>query len=470
MKMLIKKDDYLSNTEYLAAYCQALSFADLDSDVVAVTKSFIIDNFGCAIGGAQTKVGKVVIEVCRKLSGSAEYSHGAKLIGIPSYVGYAEAAFGNAFLINIMDYDDTGSTGHPGSTILGAAFAAVEYLKKEENKVVSGEEFIEAVVAAYQAAMRVSEYLFPSWERYKMIHGIGSAQIFGSTVVCGKLLGLTADEMADAMGIGGAFASVAHAGKFGWEEERLSWVKDNVARPAEGGLRAALLAKNGFVGNRTILDGVKGFYLMAGSDAYYDEKILSEPDDYKIMNLSYNPYPCCRWMHTTMDAVKFLADTISFVPAQIEQIKVVTIESLAKSFINKCPQTMIDAEFSIPYCIAAMLYKVPYTQWHEDANLHSRELLALADKVIVEEASEYQSVYLQNGRLAWHIPSRVEIIAKDGTQIVREEMFAGGSPKKEFTYQERKDKFLSLGGTLEIFVQLEKLETVADVAVVLEKL
>jgi 2-methylcitrate dehydratase PrpD len=106
----------------------------------------------------------------------------------------------------------------------------------------------------------------PSWDRRVRVHGIGVTQTFGAVAACARLLGLGFEQTLNAFGLAGAFAPLPHEGKFGWDEARLTCVKDNVAWPAEGGLRAASLAARGFLATREILDGERGLWIMTGSD------------------------------------------------------------------------------------------------------------------------------------------------------------------------------------------------------------
>ena len=76
-----------------------------------------------------------------------------------------------------------------------------------------------------------------------------------------------------------------------------SFIEDNVAWPAEVGLRAALLAAKGYEGSESILDGNCGFWRMAGSDRC-NFKVMEDFSDFKTLDISLKPYPCCRWIHT----------------------------------------------------------------------------------------------------------------------------------------------------------------------------
>ena len=96
------------------------------------------------------------------------------------------------------------------------------------------------------------------------MYGSGTVQTFGAAAAAARLLRLDAEATLGAFGLAGGFAPLPHEAKFGWDEERLSWIKDNVAWPAEARVRAARLAARGFRATRTILDGERGLWRMTG--------------------------------------------------------------------------------------------------------------------------------------------------------------------------------------------------------------
>src|SRR5206468_1452885 len=109
----------------------------------------------------------------------------------------------------------------------------------------------------------------------------------GAAAAAARLLGLGYEEMLCAFGLAGAFAPLPHEAKFGWNEDQLSWVKDNVAWPAEGGVRAALLAASGFRATRTILDGDRGLWRMLGSDRCdFDRMVHDLGTDWELLRVS----------------------------------------------------------------------------------------------------------------------------------------------------------------------------------------
>jgi 2-methylcitrate dehydratase PrpD len=262
---------------------------------------------------------------------------------------------------------------------------------------------------------------------------------------CAKLLDLSLEETLNAFGIAGASAPVAHAGKFGWHDKSISFVKDNVALPAEAGLRAALLAQRGYEGSESILDGDRGYWVMAGSDRC-DFNRLTELSEFEIMGVSLKPYPCCRWIHTTLDVLNGFINEYQPDLSDILKIEVFSIEPVAEFFGKKIPRTFVDMEFSIPCCVALKLHRIPHSQWFEERHWNDSKTLELASKVELTLDEEYQDLYLKLSRQSARIPTRIEITLKGGKRFNGYSDDAWGSPTKPMNREERLHKIRDLLG------------------------
>jgi 2-methylcitrate dehydratase PrpD len=453
----------MSATLIMAQKVVELTYAELPPPVITKCKELILDAIACGIGGIQTPIGQAALGLMHQMGGHPQ----AKILGSALRGPCGLVAFVNASAINAQDYDDTGRSGHPGSSIISATLALGEKLG------CNGQAVILACVTGYEIGTRIAAAIEPGWERYRQIHGIGTAQTFGSMAACAKLLELDLDATLNAFGVAGATAPVAHAGKFGWADQSIAYIKDNVAWPAEAGLRAALLAQMGYEGSESILDGDQGYWVMAGSDRC-DFGRLTEFTGYEIMNVSLKPYPCCRWIHTTLDALGELVGENQIEPLEIERVDVFSTQPLADYFGRTDPRTFVDVEFSIPCAVALKLHGIPYSAWYRREHWGNPEILGLASRVRVVSEDEYQRLYLKLGRLSARIPARVEVTLTDGAKLVRYRDLASGSPQNPLDREARKAKVLDLTGArmtpesqAELMQQVENLNAVADIRQVL---
>lgn len=420
-------------TRKLAAYANSLTYADLPAGVIGKCKELILDALACGLGGSRTPIGGIVTEFARQLGGPPD----ALVLGSDLRCACTASAYANASVINALDYDDTGKAGHPGSSIIAAVISLAE------KNHLGGKDVLLACVTGYEIATRVARAIEPSWERYQQVHGIGSAQTFGSAAACAKLLKLDLDQTLNAFGIAGASAPVAHAGKFGWTDKSIHFVKDNVAWPAEAGLRAAVLAGMGYEGSESILDGDRGFWVMAGSDRC-DFDILVDFSRFEILDISLKPYPCCRWIHTTLDALGEIRSTHAIEPEAVAAVDVHSNQPLADFFGRQLPRSFVDVEFSVPCSVALHLFQVPHSQWHDKANWQDSRIQDLASRVRVYLDESYQRLYLELNRASARIPTRVEVTLKEGRTLSAYCDLASGSPDKPMTREERLFKVYDL--------------------------
>ena len=451
----------MSVTKRLVDYVTDTEFEDFPSEVMEKVKLLILDAVGCGLGGTQTKLGKIFIDIAKTLGGKPE----STIIGSDLMTDCTRAASTNAELINALDYSDSGPAGHLGTTIIPAAMAIAERIN------ASGKDFLTAVALGYEVGGRVAVAIKPTFNRFLQVHGIGTLQAFGSVAAVGKLIGLKPNVLLSAFGIAGSYTPVRHAGKFGLYEDysykrakqphAITWIKDNVGRPSEAGILAALLAEKGFLATTSILDGKNGFWAMACSDRCdFDQMIKGLGEEYMTMRVGYKPYPACRQTHTTLDALTEVLQREKLKPEDIEKINVNTVRVLADSFVDYNPLNMIDAQFSVPYPAAMVVYNVPRPQWYLDENLKNQTYLEMASRVKVEFDSKLDP-NIGSG------PSNVLIFVKDGSCFETIVENPRGSPENPWTVEEIEEKFLELARAIikperssRIIQDINKLESI----------
>jgi len=372
-----------SPTLTLARFALDLSLDAVPAPVLRMVKRLVLDHLGCALGGSRTPLARIAADVAR-----ADRGGPAIVVGTRHHAAPGPAAFANAMAANALDYDDTGATGHPGSTVIPAALALAEALGR------SGADFLAAVLAGYEVWIRIGAGVQPSWARRVEVYGSGTTQTFGAVVAAGRLLGLGVEEMLSAFGLAGAFAPLPHEAKFGWDEARLSWVKDDVAWPAEAAVRAAQLAARGFLATHTILDGERGLARMMGSDRYEPARMVREVGtEWDVLGLSLKPYPCCRWIHSTLDALREVMRGHGLGPDEVRRVTVRSIEALATWFDGRRPPTMVDAQFSVPHAVAMVILDRPRAEWWQAPNRQDSAVHALMDRVALEADPAAQATW-----------------------------------------------------------------------------
>ena len=114
------------------------------------------------------------------------------------------------------------------------------------------------------------------------------------------------------------------------------------------GICAATLAKLGFTGNPTILEGPSGL-----ADLVAGEREFELSDTSRIMEVGMKKYPCCYLMHRNIDGALELIKTHQISYDNVESIEVGLNYTVSLYLKYQQPDNGEDASFSLPHTIAA---------------------------------------------------------------------------------------------------------------------
>jgi len=178
--------------EKLVNFITSARYEDLPQEATEGMKCLIMNGIAAMLAGTGASGVKELAYLIRKWGGAPESTVFLNSLKVPAH----EAAMVNATMIRALDFDDFHmQTGmHTGAIVVPAALAAVE-LKGGTN----GEELITAMVLGAEILNRMR--LVP--DRCIGVSG-WTGEIyggFGSAITAGKILGLTNDEMVNAMGL-----------------------------------------------------------------------------------------------------------------------------------------------------------------------------------------------------------------------------------------------------------------------------
>ena len=391
-----------SATELIADYITRASCSDLPDEVVRKAKFWLLDSIGCGFGGVQSVLGQTAVKALSKIS-----SGNATVLGCSQKVSVGTSAFLNAMLINALDYDDCSAAGHLSSTLVGTLLAMNEQID------VSGRDLLLSYVTGYEVGARVAKAGQPSVERFAEVWGLGTNQTFGAVAAAAKMRKLNKSQTLNALGIAGASAPVPSGQKWGWDNRPLTWIKDAVAMPAQIGVVSTTLAEAGFLGCKDILDGSRGFWRMAASDQC-DFELMTRGlgAEFFIMNASIKTYSCCWFIHPTLDAIKKIVKQHGLVHQDIAQIDVWSLTDLSEMFNIIEPEELVDAQFSLPYCVALVLLGIqPGPGWFNNDLFHDDMVLSIGSRVKIHPDSTSDDIFHKEDR---RISARVVITTTGG--------------------------------------------------------
>jgi len=409
-----------------------LSYDDLPDEVITTAKSLILDSIACTVAGAGTPQGQTIIDLYKEMGGRAQAGIAGTLHRVPAL----NAVYANSYLATVLDMDDT-YDGHPGSTIVPVA------LSLGEHKQISGKRLIEAVVAGYEVGIRISNAIKPTPERTKIVRGINTWQVFCAAAVAAKILDLDLETTASTYSHAAMHASVPSLRKWGFIDGRIQWLKNNFGYTSYGGTLSAMLADKGFVADTTILDGKDGFWIMASSDRCNYEAMQESLDTFYLLKVHTKPYPACRHIHPTLDALTDIVTSADIDPSHVEQIKVETFYEVVQDYTS-LPSIPFDVVFCAPFLSALVLHKVPPgPEWFREDHLTDNSILETARKVSFEDWDEASRLYpLVNRELI----SKVTVEEDSGLTHHQEIRIPKGDPRNPMSEDQLVDKFTRLAG------------------------
>ena len=334
----------------LASFVAGLDLAKVPGPVVATATLLALDTLGNALAAASDDFGRAVRGVAERLGGPAESS----LIGGRARVSAANAVLANATLAHGLDFDDTREDAivHTGCVAVTTALAVGEALGAR------GPAMLEALIASVEVMCRVG-LVVPGALHARHFHPTSITSSFAAAAAAAKLERLSAEELAQAFGICGSQA--------GGIIEYLvdgSWTKR--LHPGWGGhagVVATLLARKGFTGPTTVLEGEHGLYaaFAGGHDGARLGTLLdSLGRKWELAELTLKPYPCGSIAQPYMDCAMRLRERVR--PEQIAAIRCRTaagpVPRLWEPLAAKHrPPNGYAAKFSLPYLLAVILVK-----------------------------------------------------------------------------------------------------------------
>lgn len=331
------QDEISGVSRSLADLVAATSWADVVAQQHEAKRS-LLNFFATALGSAQDPAVTVALGSLLPFSGPAT----SAIIGRTERLDAMVAAFVNAISANLLDFDDT----HPETIIHPTAPVAAPALALAEARKLSGREVLTAFILGVEVECRIGNAVSPR-HYARGWHITSTCGIFGAAAACAKLLGLSADNIANAIGI----AASQSAGNV----ENLPTAAKNVSvgNAARNGLFAALLAQQGYEAAPQAIEGRLGWARAMGDDPDLGRLLGGLGETWEISKNTYKPYPAGIVFHAVIDACFALRSRI----ARIDQIETVTVQGSALLLArgDRPVRTERDARVSIHHCVACGL-------------------------------------------------------------------------------------------------------------------
>lgn len=411
-------------TAPLAVFAAGVRFEDLPKDVVQQTTRFVLDAIGCAIGAMKEDRRKaaLAIAVVRDFGATGK----ASIIG-GGMSHPCIAAFGNGFLINATDNDDTHkrALAHLGSVVVPAALATIEEIEG------NGKDLITAIVAGYEVAARIGMAVMPT--HYRFWHSTATNGTFGAAVAAARGLGLSADQMVMTFG----FAGTQAAGLNTFFESGDDSKSVHPGKAGLNGVMAARMAMLGVTSPPNILGHPKGYLAAYSLDPKPLRLTEGLGETFEILQNGFKFFPSILASHSPIAATLEITSTHKVDPAQVASVTVRTYATVKSHFSSKKVDTVMAARLSVPYCVAIALVDREATQRQFQKDRFDDALVrSVLDKVDIVVGDELTPLYPEK------FPAQVSVTMMDGSVYSAEEYYPKGDPSNPLSDDEIRAKFL----------------------------
>lgn len=442
-------------------------YEDLPAEAIEAAKKLFIDIMATTTAGSTATIVPEVAEYFMDQGGKPDSSifvYGKK---VPS----PNAALVNALMGHARDWDDTleDAVIHETVTLIPSCFAVAEQMGN-----VSGKDFLKAIVIGCDVMSRLcyatpwsvstSGWVFTALMAY-----------FGSAMAAAFLKGYDAEQIVNTAGI---VLSQA-AGSFQPVQDSALMKRMQPSMGAFAGVQAANLTGIGVTGAKGVLDGDYSFYKVYFRGDYDRDVLLKDLGKFwHITNLSFKPYPCCRYTHCAIDTAKKLVAEHGITADEIISIDAATSKQGFGSVcdpveIRKHPKTVVQGQFSIPFTVSSTIINgtVDLATFESD-NLTNPKVLELCSKFNLSVDPEIDEKFKDGCP-----PTRLTVHTTRGdfTDVV---WHAKGSIENMMSMDEIVEKYMSTKtyaarpvkeGAFERVVELTKsLETLDNVGVLID--
>ncbi|PYH32005.1 MmgE/PrpD family protein [Aspergillus neoniger CBS 115656] len=390
-----------SVTRTLSTWLEELTPDSIPIEIRTRAKYQILDGLACALLGARLPWSVKAHNAITAIEG-----RGKCTTLTPSAAALLNSTFLQGFEIDDVHVE---APIHTCSVVLPAVLAAAEQ-EHSSNTPVSGSALITALVAGYETGPRVGHALGGS---HMLTIGWHSGAIFGpaaSVAAVSKILGLSAAQIEDALGIACTQACELMSAQF---ESMVKRMQHGFA--SRSGVLATYLAKQGVTGTKDIFDSSSGGFLKTFSHGaesepkFFPEEVCKGLGEvWHSAKTRQKPYPLMAGSHCTVDCVR---DLQAKYPAKMKEWKkMVKIEAeMARAAMKKGgwtpekPANVTGAQMCVPYAVALQVvdWEVVPAQF-APGKLNREELWKVMEMIECREVKDFDHSWAQRAPRGVH--------------------------------------------------------------------
>ncbi len=445
--------------EELARNVVQTNFEVFSDSVIKQAKNRLIDIVGCTIGGASAPGCLELRDLVKEWGGKKEATmlvHGGKA---PA----GNVAMLNSIMARSFDYGvitpyigDKAVWAHIAETNVPTAITMAEW------KQAGGKALLTAMILGDDLTTRISaastRAISQGWDTP------GTVDKFGAVAIAGKLMGMNERQIINAFGI----VLNQLAGSFQPIQDGAHSFKLAQGLAARDGIIAAELAGKGWTGGSDPLLGKYGYFALYCKE--HDPGFLTRDLGKEFYgDCTFKPYPCCRFIHATIDCALKLVRSHDIIADDIANITINVAPMHFDSPLNQpfdigeFPQGK--ATFSLRYHVANVLVRKSIKLEHlTEEFIRDPEVGNLARKVIVTGNIPPDMIEATG----------VTVRMKDGREFYAyEDVARGNALKRPLSQEEIEEKFranvafsktVSQANAEKVLDMLNNLEEIDDIA------
>jgi len=390
----------------LAHLVNEIGYKDLPPAAIKHAKVILASTLASAASGTQIGSAGIIRELAKEQGGKREavvWFDGARL-------PVTEAARVNAMLSDAPASDDSDlrNVAHTGTCITSVGLAM------GERSGASGQDVLSAMVAGYETAGRIGEALAASSgssNRTGAISGsvgrgfhASSIVAFGGVVTAAKLLRLTDEQMAHAIGLIATTVGGLSIGTNSWAREF------HAGNAALSAVNAALAASRGYTVNPDMLENAGGFLAVFGGGKADPSSLAREiGGQYQIARyLAIKLFPGAHALHPAVEAALNAARESNVRPEDVARVLVAGPQSGLVA--AKPPTDTIEAIHSLSYYIASAVADKDFSWKHAEPQMIQRPAIVRLIGLVEQDPSPSPVRY------EWGWGATVTIVTKSGAR------------------------------------------------------
>jgi 2-methylcitrate dehydratase len=413
-----------------ARYACTLSFDMLPAEVVHQAKRCILDALGCAVGAVDAPGREICEDTVKAIGGLPEatvFYSGLKTSAL-------NASLVNALLVRFLDYNDSGGGGHNSDAL--ASLLAVA-----EANHAGGRDLITSLVISYELGARFRDSVTPqatdlhTRPPFSLVKKGWTPDIragLNQPPAIGKLMGLTEEQIAHAIGI-----CLSHALPLNIldsdKEENFMAKNIRFGWAAHDAILACMLAKRGFTGPVRIVECEAGINKVIAQGEMDLERLI-DFSGWRILDVRFKGMPANSTTHGHVFATLALVNEHDIKPEDVAAVHIKASVHETKHTTappKKYPRNAESADHSAFYANALAIKERAFGPSSiEPHKFTDPVVLELIEKITVQPDTDLN-----------HNQGSSEIVLKDGRRYFKRFEVVQGTRKQPFTDQELERKF-----------------------------